>query len=116
MNNEKPHGAEADLHHLVAVRVIHLGAVLLECEFVGKGFPRHDGFLSKPLNTVHAAGKDQAVPVHGGGLREFVGHKDADPVAFDRFNGGPESARCNQALIFIPGAISSTSSAVDEIP
>ena len=58
-------------------------------ELVDVRFPGRDPFLTEALDSVHAARKDDAVPVHRGGLRKLVRDVDADAIALDRLDRRP---------------------------
>ena len=98
MNDEQAHHPDGHLHHLVSMRVVHVGAMLTQRELVGVGLSRLDVRLAQAADAVHPARQQNAVPVNGGVLGEFVRHQDPDSVALDRFDG---RARC--AAVVAPG-------------
>ena len=87
VNDEKAHHAHRHLHHLVCVRVVHERSALLQNEFIDEGLAGLDVRLRQATDTVHAVGKQHAVPMHGGVLGQLVRHKDADFVALDGLDG-----------------------------
>jgi hypothetical protein len=87
MDDEHPHHAHGELHHFVAVRVVHEGAVLPEGELVDVGLAGLDLRLRQPAHAVHAVGQKDAVPVDAGVLPKPVGHIDAHAVAFHALDG-----------------------------
>ena len=74
MDDEHAHHADRQLHHLIGMRVIHVGAVLLEREFVGVSFTGLDVRLVKAAYPIHAARQIQTMPVHGGRLAQPIGY------------------------------------------
>src|SRR5882762_1823603 len=88
MNDEEPHHSHRHLHHFIGVRVVHVGTRPWQHELVDESLAGLDVWLRKSAHTVHAVGKQHAVPVHGRVLRQLVGHEDAHAVAFHRFDGG----------------------------
>ena len=78
------HDERADhAHHFLHghVRVIEVGAFLLQSEFVDETAAGEDRVLREAGAAVHGEGDIETVPVHGGGLGEVVVHDDADAVA-----------------------------------
>ena len=59
----------------------------LRDELVDEGLARRDVRLRQAGDAVHAVRQAQAVPVHGGVLRQPVGDEDAHPVALDHLDG-----------------------------
>ena len=89
MNDEESRHAKSHLRHLIMVRVIHVGAVLAESEFVFECFVGLNCLLVKPSHAIHAVGQQNPMPVDAGAHRKFVTDINADTVALDRFNGRP---------------------------
>ena len=109
MDDEHAHHADAELHHLIGVGVVHVGTVLLKGEFVGIRFPRFDMRLRQTTDPVHAAWQIQAVPVHRGRFAKAIGDENAHAIAFD---GPGVEPLYPQHLALQPGANScSTGSA-----
>ena len=92
MNDEQPHHAYRHLHHLIGMRVVHVGAVLAQRELVDIGFAGLDVRLAQATHTIHARGQIDAVPVDGGVLGQAIGHQDAHPIAFVDFDRRPRRA------------------------
>ena len=83
MDDEQSHHADRHLHHLVGVRVVHVGAVLLQRERVLVGFAWLDVRLGQATDAVHAGRQVDAMPVDRGVLGQPVGHVDAHAIAFE---------------------------------
>ena len=92
MNHEHPHHAERLLRHFVAMRVVHVRAMLPQRELVAERLAGGDGRLTEPRNAIHPRGEQNAVPVHTRGRGERVGHVDAHAIALHRFDGGSRRA------------------------
>ncbi len=86
MDHDQAQHPERHLRHLVMVRVVHERAVLDQRELVLEGLAGADHALTEPSHSVHAARKQDAVPVHGGWSAELVRDVDAHAVALDRFD------------------------------
>ena len=87
MEDEEAHHPQRLLHHLIEMRVVHVGAVLPHGEFIFVCGARLDGRLIHSGNPIHGIGKNHSVPVHGGRLGQAVLHVDPDTVPFDCFDG-----------------------------
>ena len=88
VDDEKPHHPHRHLRHFVGMRVVHEGPALHEIELVDEGLAGRDAGWVRPVDAVHAARQDHAVPVDGGVLGQLVGDEDAHAVAFDGLDGG----------------------------
>ena len=86
MGDEQAEQADHFLHG--AVRVIEEGTFLVNREFVGKSFAGGDGLLADEGDAVLFDGDFQAMPVHGGALRECVFDVDANAIALCDLDGG----------------------------
>ena len=85
------HDERADhAHHFLHghVRVIEVGAFLLQSELVDETAAGEDRVLREAGAAVHGEGDIEAVPVHGGRLGEMIVHDDADAVALNDLDGG----------------------------
>ena len=73
---------EAGLFLKSGVTVIPVGATLSDLEPVGKGFSRSDAFevVGDVRHPVHGAWQDNAVPMDGCALGQFVSHAQGDGV------------------------------------
>lgn len=87
VDDEEAHHAHRDLGHLIRMRVIHVGAVLPQSEFVSPGLTGRDGCLGQSTDAVHSIWQQQPVPMHAGVLGQTVGDQNANAVALDGFDG-----------------------------
>ena len=71
-----------------AVRVVEIGAVLVQRELVDGLLAGLDRLLGDAVNAVDAVGQFEAVQVQDRRFRQLVVDDDAHAVAFGHFNGG----------------------------
>ena len=74
------------------VRVIEVGAFLMESEFVDKAPARLDRVLTGSRRAVHVVRDFKAMPVHGERLGQMVIHDNPNPVTLIYLNRWPGSA------------------------
>ena len=68
--------AHRHLHHFVGVRVVHERSRLVHLELVDEGLAGRNLRLREPADAVHAAGKQNPVPVDRRVLGQTVGDED----------------------------------------
>ena len=88
MRDPKTHHAHGHLGHFVGMGVVHECPRTARNELVDEGFAGLDRWLIQARHAVHAIRQTLPVPVDTGVLGQFVGHKNADAVAFHHLDGG----------------------------
>src|SRR5216683_6868552 len=81
-------------HHFLHrhVRVVEVGAFLVEGELVDESAAGCDGILARPRRSVHVIRYVETVPVHRRCFGKVVIHNDANAIAPGNLNGWPRSA------------------------
>ncbi|MPM97902.1 hypothetical protein SDC9_145082 [bioreactor metagenome] len=64
------------------VRVVPIGAALLDLEAIGEGLTGGNPVEADAWHTIHLIRKNDAVPVDGGGFAKLIGHSDRDGFTF----------------------------------